>query len=636
MYKSISNQKGKNMSNYNSLKTTIDANIKQNGNQEITGQILNSVLNEMVNTLGAGYQFAGVATPATNPGSPDAKVFYIANGKGTYNNFGGIVINEGEVCALAWNGTWTKQVTGAATSASVKSLHNVITETTSIAWNEKPIDTIPKETTIVSVETFPSASVFLRLNASGSQGQQEIKSGTITTFDAMWLVTSVPCSVTIKYGYIDEQIRDVQQDLSGITNEITTINSKVVPMQNALISEWCTNNPYGNSAIRDIYIKDDNFADTDVYIISTLKKDSSSAQITILKNADIVCHFWTNNLASLQLITEIPEYNNSGISAIAIVAWDNMSEHPGGQISNSKINNPFSIIPYLHLKETIVPRWSGKKMLAIGDSVTVGGQWAKEVGRILEMNSVSIHAKAGIGIITMVDGDSTLPALTSADVADKDLICVMGFYNERDKAVDAPGENGDMYPYQNTFIGRLNYAIDKIYQRLSDAGNRNCIVCIISAHKFGKYQWSNRSAYSIVTSGGVQMQDGEALFSATKKAADYNSLPLIDLMHNSCINKYNWDYFQNASTPYNASYIPADGINDGTNKPFDSLASAPNATLNDGKYITIQGVSNCYRSNGTAWVADDTPYIWNADQLHPNTAGYMRIGSHIAQELLTI
>ena len=78
------------MSNYNSLKATIDANIKQNGNQEITGQILNSVLNQMVTTLGAGYQFAGVATTATNPGTPDAKVFYIANGKGTYTNFGEI------------------------------------------------------------------------------------------------------------------------------------------------------------------------------------------------------------------------------------------------------------------------------------------------------------------------------------------------------------------------------------------------------------------------------------------------------------------------------------------------------------------------------------------------------------------
>ena len=90
------------MSNYNSLKTTIDANIKQNGRQEITGQILNSVLNQMVTTLGAGYQFAGVATldPATDPGTPDAKVFYIANGKGTYTNFGGLEVTEDDVVVL--------------------------------------------------------------------------------------------------------------------------------------------------------------------------------------------------------------------------------------------------------------------------------------------------------------------------------------------------------------------------------------------------------------------------------------------------------------------------------------------------------------------------------------------------------
>jgi hypothetical protein len=36
------------MGRFNALKTTIDANIRENGNQEITGEILNRVLNEMV------------------------------------------------------------------------------------------------------------------------------------------------------------------------------------------------------------------------------------------------------------------------------------------------------------------------------------------------------------------------------------------------------------------------------------------------------------------------------------------------------------------------------------------------------------------------------------------------------------
>ena len=114
------------MSNYNSLKTTIDANIKQNGNQEITGQILNSVLNQMVNILGTGYQFAGVATldPATDPGTPDAKVFYIANGKGTYTNFGGLKVTEDEVVVLYWDSSWHKVSTGIASQEKLTELEN--------------------------------------------------------------------------------------------------------------------------------------------------------------------------------------------------------------------------------------------------------------------------------------------------------------------------------------------------------------------------------------------------------------------------------------------------------------------------------------------------------------------------------
>ena len=110
------------MANYNDLKTGINAVIKTNGRQEISGAALNTALNNMITELGAGYQYMGVATPATNPGTPDANVFYLASEAGTYTNFGGIVISENEVCALVWNGTWTKQVTGAATAAQVSAI----------------------------------------------------------------------------------------------------------------------------------------------------------------------------------------------------------------------------------------------------------------------------------------------------------------------------------------------------------------------------------------------------------------------------------------------------------------------------------------------------------------------------------
>lgn len=97
------------MSNYSSLKATINANIKTNGNQEITGAVLNSVLRTMVSSLGAGYQFCGVASSLSyDPGTPDFNGFWLAGIVGTYTNFGNLSVSDGEIAALVWNGSWTK------------------------------------------------------------------------------------------------------------------------------------------------------------------------------------------------------------------------------------------------------------------------------------------------------------------------------------------------------------------------------------------------------------------------------------------------------------------------------------------------------------------------------------------------
>lgn len=94
------------MANYSNLKSAIDTNIKTNGNEEITGAILNTVLNSMVSSLGAGYQYMGVATTSTNPGTPDAKVFYLAYTPGTYTNFNGIAVTG--LCVLKYDTAWSK------------------------------------------------------------------------------------------------------------------------------------------------------------------------------------------------------------------------------------------------------------------------------------------------------------------------------------------------------------------------------------------------------------------------------------------------------------------------------------------------------------------------------------------------
>lgn len=110
------------MANYQLLKADIDAKVYENAHREITGENLNAVLNAMVTTLGAGYQFAGVATIDTNPENPDAKVFYIANGKGTYTNFGSIEVTEDDVVVLYWDSAWHKVSTGIASQEELTEL----------------------------------------------------------------------------------------------------------------------------------------------------------------------------------------------------------------------------------------------------------------------------------------------------------------------------------------------------------------------------------------------------------------------------------------------------------------------------------------------------------------------------------
>lgn len=76
------------MANFSELKKRITTYIKANGNQEITGQILQTQLIDMVTEFGDGYQFAGIATQATNPNKPDHKVFYLAQTPGIFTGFG--------------------------------------------------------------------------------------------------------------------------------------------------------------------------------------------------------------------------------------------------------------------------------------------------------------------------------------------------------------------------------------------------------------------------------------------------------------------------------------------------------------------------------------------------------------------
>lgn len=117
------------MANWSTLKAAIANVIKTNGNQEITGTVLQNTLNSIVSAVGENATFAGIATPSTNPGAPDGNVFYIASESGTYSNFGGIV-NNGECLILKKNeDSWVSIETGIITNKKLSNLLGLVIDT---------------------------------------------------------------------------------------------------------------------------------------------------------------------------------------------------------------------------------------------------------------------------------------------------------------------------------------------------------------------------------------------------------------------------------------------------------------------------------------------------------------------------
>lgn len=101
---------------YDQIKDSIKAVIKENGNYEITGNVLQTVLLSMVDTLGPEYQFLGIATKSTVPVVVEGNSFYITTEVGTYTNFK----NSGN------------------TTITVNQL-GLLTSTNGTAWNFTPI-----------------------------------------------------------------------------------------------------------------------------------------------------------------------------------------------------------------------------------------------------------------------------------------------------------------------------------------------------------------------------------------------------------------------------------------------------------------------------------------------------------------
>lgn len=107
------------MGNYQNLKSSIAQVIRNNGNNKITGDILGNILALMVDSLGNGATFKGLAALNLNPGNPDSKVFYIATIVGTYRYFDNLQVTDEVAIFINDNGSWESLETGIPLSVDV-------------------------------------------------------------------------------------------------------------------------------------------------------------------------------------------------------------------------------------------------------------------------------------------------------------------------------------------------------------------------------------------------------------------------------------------------------------------------------------------------------------------------------------
>lgn len=236
------------MAQYSNLKAYIEEKIYENGTQAITGDILQDVLKVMTDDLGDFYQTGGVASPSTDPGTPDAKVIYIATEAGTYTNFGDITLEAGEVALLIFETSWTKE------TLNVLSAANGGVKTANLADGAVTTEKIAGgavETAKIANNAVTSGKV-----ADGAIGTAKIADGAI---DADKIAANAVESAKIKNGAVTEgKINDGAVTAGKIaSNAVTTGKIK----DDAVTSDKIANNAVGNDQLASGAVHAGNIAD---------------------------------------------------------------------------------------------------------------------------------------------------------------------------------------------------------------------------------------------------------------------------------------------------------------------------------------------------------------------------------------
>ena len=344
-----------------------------------------------------------------------------------------------------------------------------------------------------------------------------------------------------------------------------------------------------------------------------------------------LCVFSLTNGATLKLTQTVYNITDLSEEEINSIDWDN----PQSELIADRAKKAEDLSETAKLK-FLSNKWHGKTILSIGDSLSAAKKWQTVLETKLGV-TVKHHSKGGMGLIQMVDGDKglggdydnttdangELKPLSVADVTGVDLIVFFGGYNNRGTA---DGELGDIYNPNNntgkTIAGMTQYCINRIYELLKEANNLTCKILIVTPHCAGKYDYIDADGYEEFPVGsGCTM---ETLSDTMKLVGNYNSIRVLDLWHNSGINKFTWDVYANKSSSINNAYTKYE-----LNSSGETVGTTPLRYIKGNSYYQIRdGVVALEQYTGSA------PYPYNNDQLHLNpTEGYKHIGEIIANEI---
>ena len=317
------------MANYQELKQAIADVIKTNGNQEITGAILQNVLKSIVSVIGENATFAGIAIPGTNPGTPDANVFYLTTTDGIYVNFGNIQVNPNELAIIYTdNNIWRVYRLNVLTNKSINvypdwlDFQNSVVTAKNTLFLEKVgglnIAGFDKSLRLGLFSFVKGHSSFGNRIGFAWEKDQVWQRGNLLTnvnFNAPFLykidgkqyyitidVSQVPDSETI---YISDDTREIKlkindrytnfseySDVSGLKTDVDALKTDVSGLKTDVSGlktdvSGLKTDIYGNGGLNFLKNPDDNYSEAERKIISAIKNIGFYDVPEAIKNDDI-------------------------------------------------------------------------------------------------------------------------------------------------------------------------------------------------------------------------------------------------------------------------------------------------------------------------------------------------------------